>query len=219
MPALNDILARLAVVPTTTALLGLAVTAGLLVAMMDWRISVLALVVQYGLAGLLLTRIIRPEIALIKTLAGAMICVVLYVTARRAGWGHPKSDDEEEPPNAWLMALTRGLPFRVLSALMGIALAFSAAVRQPLPNVSLEVTFAAITLGMMGILCITLSGEPLKAGIGLLTAISGFDMFYSSVEQSLAVVGVLGIVNFMIALAIAYLATAQAHVAQEGEKA
>ena len=63
MPTLNEILAQLAIVPTTTALLGLAITAGLLIAVPDWRASVLALVAQYIRAGLLLTRVIRPEIA------------------------------------------------------------------------------------------------------------------------------------------------------------
>jgi hypothetical protein len=63
---------------------------------------------------------------------------------------------------------------------------------------------------MMGMFGIALAGEPLKGGMGLLTVMTGFEMFYSSVEQSLAVVGILGVVNFMIALAIAYLTTSQA---------
>jgi len=210
MPTLNEILARLAVVPTTTALLGLAVTASLLIALTDWRASVLALVAQYVLAGLLLTRVIRPEIATIKTLIGAMICVVLYVTARRVGWGRLPLEEGEEPPSWWLLALMMGVPFRILAALMALALAFSAALRMPLPNVPLEVTVGGFTLGMVGIFAIALAREPLKGGIGLLTAITGFEMFYSSVEQSLVVVGFLGLVNLGIALGISYLTTSQA---------
>jgi len=215
MPTLTDILVRLAVVPTTTALLGLAFTAGLLIAVTDWRASVLVLVAQYILAGLLLTRVIRPEIAAIKTLTGAMICVVLYVTARRVGWGKLPLEEGEEPPSWWLLALMMGVPFRILAALMGLALAYSAALRIPLPNVPLEVTFGAFTLGMMGVFAIALAREPLKGGIGLLTVITGFEMFYSSIEQSLAVVGFLGLVNFMIALGISYLTTSQAVADEE----
>ena len=210
MPTLNEILARLAVVPTTTALLGLAVTASLLIALTDWRASVLALVAQYVLAGLLLTRVIRPEIATIKTLIGAMICVVLYVTARRVGWGRLPLEEGEEPPSWWLLALMMGVPFRILAALMALALAFSAALRMPLPNVPLEVTVGGFTLGMVGLFAIALAREPLKGGIGLLTAMTGFEMFYSSVEQSLVVVGFLGLVNLGIALGISYLTTSQA---------
>jgi len=210
MPTLTEILARLAVVPTTTALLGLAVTASLLIALTDWRASVLALVAQYVLAGLLLTRVIRPEIATIKTLIGAMICVVLYVTARRVGWGRLPLEEGEEPPSWWLLALMMGVPFRILAALMALALAYSAALRMPLPNVPLEITVGGFTLGMVGVFAIALAREPLKGGIGLLTAMTGFEMFYSSVEQSLVVVGFLGLVNLGIALGISYLTTSQA---------
>jgi hypothetical protein len=210
MPTLVDILARLAAVPTTVALLGLAITAGFLIALTDWRVSVLALAVQYVLAGLLLTRVIRPEIAAIKTLIGAMICLVLYITARRVGWGRLPLEEGEQPPSRFVLALMLGVPFRSLAALMALALAYTAALRMPLSDVPLEVTLGVFTLGMMGVFGIALAGEPLKGGMGLLTVMTGFEMFYSSVEQSLAVVGFLGVVNFMIALAIAYLTTSQA---------
>jgi hypothetical protein len=208
MPTLMDILARLAIVPTTAALLGLAVTAGLIVAVTDWRASVLALAVQYILSGLLLTHVIRPEIAAIKTLTGAMICVVLYVTARRAGWGRLPLDEDEEQPGRFVLALIQGLPFRVVAALMGLALAYSAALQMPLANVPLEVSFGVFTLGLMGIFGVALADEPFKGGLSLLTIVTGFDLFYSSVEQSLTIVGFMGAVNFMIALAISYLTTA-----------
>ena len=207
MPTLTEILARLAVVPTTVALLGLAATAGLIVAITDWRACVFALMAQYLLAGLLLTRVIRPEIAAIKTLIGAMICVVLYITARRAGWGRLPLEEGEERPGRFQLALMLGVPFRVMTALMGVALAFSAALKLSLPNVPLEVSFGVFTLGLMGVFAIGLADEPFKGGLGLLTLITGFELFYSSIEQSLAVVGFLGVVNFMIALAISYLTT------------
>jgi hypothetical protein len=63
---------------------------------------------------------------------------------------------------------------------------------------------------MVGLFAIALAREPLKSGIGLLTAMTGFEMFYSSVEQSLVVVGFLGLVNLGIALGISYLTTSQA---------
>ena len=207
MPTLTEILARLAVVPTTVALLGLAATAGLIVAITDWRACVFALATQYMLAGLLLTRVIRPEVAAIKTLIGAMICVVLYITARRAGWGKLPLEQGEEQPSRFQLGLMLGVPFRVMTALMGVALAFSAALKLPLANVPLEVSFGVFTLGLVGVFAIALADEPFKGGLGLLTQITGFELFYSSIEQSLAVVGFLGVINFMIALAISYLTT------------
>jgi hypothetical protein len=207
MITLTEILARLSAVPTTVALLGLAATAGLIVAVTDWRASIFALLAQYILTALLLTRVIRPEIAAIKTLTGAMICLVLYVTARRSGWGRLPLQVGEQPPTRLMLILTLGLPFRIMAALMGLALAYSAALQLPLANVPLEVSMGVFTLGLMGIFAIALADEPFKGGLALLTAMTGFDLFFSTVEQSLTIVGFLGMISFMIALAVSYLTT------------
>ena len=61
------------------------------------------------LFGLLLTRVIRPEIAAIKTLIGVMICVVLYITARRAGWGKLPLEEQDRPSRLQLV-LMLGVP-------------------------------------------------------------------------------------------------------------
>jgi hypothetical protein len=162
------------------------------------------------LTGLLLTRVIRPEIAAIKTLTGAMICVVLYITARRAGWGKLPVAEDEEPPSRFMLVLTLGLPFRIMAALMGLALAYTVALQISLPDVPLEVSFGVFTLGLMGIFGIALIDEPFKSGLALLTVVTGFDLFYSSVVQSLVVVGLWGAINFAIALAISHLTAMQA---------
>jgi hypothetical protein len=49
----------------------------------------------------------------------------------------------------------------------------------------------------------------MQVGLGLLTFLSGFDLFYVALEPSLAVVGLLGAVSFIIALAAAHLRVAQ----------
>jgi hypothetical protein len=46
--------------------------------------------------------------------------------------------------------------------------------------------------------------------MGLLTFMSGFELFYAGLEQSLLVIGFLGMVNLLIALGVAYLASVRA---------
>ncbi len=46
--------------------------------------------------------------------------------------------------------------------------------------------------------------------MGLLSLLAGFEMFYTSVEPTLTIVGLLGLTNLIIGLAIAYLTTAWA---------
>ena len=63
---------------------------------------------------------------------------------------------------------------------------------------------------------IGLSETPMQVGFGLLTFLSGFDLFYVALEPSLAVAGLLGAVSFIIALATAYLRIAQVAAHSEG---
>ena len=72
----------------------------------------------------------------------------------------------------------------------------------------LVLCFACYWLALVGLLVMILTAEPLKAGLGLLTFMAGFELFYAALESSLSVVGLLGIVNLFMALAIAYLASA-----------
>jgi hypothetical protein len=46
--------------------------------------------------------------------------------------------------------------------------------------------------------------------MGLLSIMAGFELFYTAVEPTLTIVGLLGLTNLILALAIAYLTTAWA---------
>jgi hypothetical protein len=70
-------------------------------------------------------------------------------------------------------------------------------------------------LAGLGVLLIGIGETPMQVGLGLLTFLSGFDLFYVALEPSLAVAGLLGGVSFLIALAAAYLRTVQAAGAAE----
>jgi hypothetical protein len=86
LPSLYEILDQLRFITRELAVLGLFLTGGLIVLVRDWRTSLLALLAQYLLAGFVLARLILPEVALIKVLVGALICPMLYLAARQAGW-------------------------------------------------------------------------------------------------------------------------------------
>jgi len=60
-------------------------------------------------------------------------------------------------------------------------------------------------LTLSGLLILILTEDPLKIGQGLLTAIIGFELWYTTLERSLLIVGLWGAVNLLLALAIGYL--------------
>jgi len=208
VPTLSEVIARLSFLTASPAVVGLVVTASLIIMVRDWRASLAALLAQYLLLGFLLTRLIPLEVATVKTLIGALICPILYLTARRGRWGRQRDKDRPSPlPTGWEV-FPVGLPFRLLAVVLMGLVASSLLKSYPLPEVPRDIGFACYWLALVGLLVMILTAEPLKAGLGLLTFMAGFELFYAALESSLSVVGLLGIVNLFMALAIAYLASA-----------
>jgi hypothetical protein len=202
---------------------GLLITAGILVVNRDWRLSVIALTVQYFFVVLLLTRQIYLEVAAVKGLIGWLICMVFYLTERRAGTlGRPAEGEEATPAKRWhRWMMSAQASFHLLAVLLIAVAAYVAALRIPLPETEVprDITLACYLLAGLGVLLIGIGESPMQVGFGLLTFLSGFDLFYVALEPSLAVAGLLGGVSFLIALAAAYLRTVQAAAAVEEEAA
>lgn len=211
MPTLIDLLARLSFLAAMPAVAGILITAGLLVVSRGWRLNVITLTLQYFFVVLLLTRLIRPEVAAVKGLIGWMICMVFYLTERRASALERSVAAEGAAPSQrwrrWVMSARAS--FCLLAGILVSVAAYTAVLRIPLPEVPTDVTLACYLLAGLGLLLIGLSEAPMQVGLGLLTFLSGFDLFYVALEPSLAVTGLLGAVSFLIALATAQLRVAQ----------
>jgi hypothetical protein len=220
---MTDFLAALSGLPSTTVAIALIVTASLLVMLEDWRLLNILLGVEFLLIGILLivSQIdgFPAELAIVKALVGVMIVPVLYITARRARWGKDPDEEEEEAINAprqrfgWLRV--PGLALRTIITLLGVAVALSLALRGPIQFITPQsaarnISVATFALVALGLLNIALNENPLKVGLGLLTVMAGFEMFYTPVEPTLLVVALLGFVNLLIALALSYLIAAWA---------
>jgi hypothetical protein len=222
LPSLYEVLNQLQFITRELAVLGLFVTGGLMVLVRDWRASLLALLGQYLLAGLVLSRLVLPEIALIKVLIGALICPMLYLAARQAGWRADRkwllpSGDASNTTPAQDSLFPGGLAFRLLAVTLMVILAAALSRRYPLPVIPPDVGLGSYWLILIGLLILMLTEEPFKGGQGLLTAIIGFELFYTSIERSLAMVWLWAVVNLLLALAIAYLVVARGAGPSEGD--
>ena len=218
MPTVIELLASVSFLASMPAVAGVLVTAGLLVISRNWRITVTALAVQYFFVVLLLTRLIYPEVAAVKGLTGWLICMVFYLTERRASVIEQTEVPEEgKPVQRWRRwVLSARASFYLLAGMFVSVVAYTVALRFPLPEVPTDITIACYLLAGLGLLLLGLSQAPMQVGIGLLTFLSGFDLFYVALEPSLAVAGLLGAVSFLIALAAAYLRAAE--MAARGEE-
>lgn len=211
MEALSDIFAFMAGVP---AMVGLILTALIIFLTADWRLSLTALLVQYILAGLALTRFIQAEVAVVKILAGVLAVFILYLTARRVQEGKVPPPDTAAGArflgmNIVWQAGPLGLPLRLLAVVLvvlGLVRLF-ADYRPTL--VPADFAFVACWLGGMGVIGLILSSDPLRTAAAVLTILIGFDLVYAGLEPSLAIAGFFGAFTLMAALAFAYLTAVQ----------
>ncbi len=211
MPSLSEVLNQLQFISRELAVLGLFVTGGIIVLVRDWRASLLALLAQYLLAGLILAGLVTPEIALIKVLIGALICPMLYLAARQAGWQAERNAlaSRKQAGNGRGDIFPAGRAFRVLAAALMTIIAIALSQTFPLPVIPPDVGLSSYWLILVGLLILMMTGEPLKAGQGLLTAIIGFDLLYTPLEHSLTMVWLWATANLLLTLGIAYLAVVQ----------
>ena len=217
MPTFAELLAQLSFLAAMPSTFGVLITAGLLVVFLDWRISVFALACQTIFAGLLFSRVLPAQIAGVKVVVGLLICLQLFVTARQIGQRRsnsklPKGLPTEKPPqpsgSSLPSIIPTGLPFRIVAALMVIIIVWQASLLPDLalPEVSSDVAIATLGLLALGLLGLGLTEEPLKAGMFLITVLTGFELYYAAVEPALAVMALLAAMDFAVALGASYLA-------------
>jgi hypothetical protein len=217
MDVLYDIVTRLSSLSHLELMLGLLITATIIIVLEDWRLCLWALLAQYVLVGVLLVRVMPFRVALVKVIVGGMVCVILYLTARRVHWGRETVVQERHYEPSLVPALwdifPMSLGFRLVVALLAAVVSYALASRYPFADQPEGVAQALYWLVAIGLLTVILTRDPFKVGLGLLTFEAGFEVLFSIFEKSLSVAALLGVVNFLIALAIAYLTMGQIQMA------
>lgn len=168
----------------------------------DWRLGISTLALQY-LGVFALVGLSWPlELAAVKLVAGWIAGAVLGM----ALIGLP-----EEARKSEVIGLGSVL-FRLLTAGLVWLVTFSIApqLNAMIPGIKYEQVLGGIILIGMGLLQLGLTALPLRIIIGLLTALSGFEILYAVVETSALVSGLLAGVSLGLALVGAYLLTVPA---------
>ena len=216
MPNILEFLDFLSFLQGTLGIAVVLITAAIIFIVRDWRLSLLALAIQYLVVGLLSSGAIPAYMAFMKAVVGLFVTLMLYITARQVNWGNLPTDlSPEEAVQIKQDRLIRlgpymlptETPFRLL---LGIAIgllvvAITQRALLQLPVVSADMNIAIIGLAAYGLIGMSLTTEPLKAGLGLLMFMTGFELFYSSLEQSAAMLVMLATLNLILTLAISYL--------------
>ncbi len=173
--------------------LTLAAASGILLRR-DWRWNIGLLAAQYlGLFWLVQTSW-SMSLAAVKLVTGWMICAAL-------GIAHINAEEEKTVETSW----PQGRLFRLAVIGLILTVAFAGGVGlgdwlgMPLP-----VAWGGLLLISMGLLHTGITVQPFRVVVGLLTALSGFEVIYAAVESSALVAGLLALINLGLALAGAY---------------
>lgn len=210
---------RISALAAPPAVGGLVTALGLVLVARRWLFQVVGMAMVYFFVGVLHTRTLRPEVVLVKFLIGAVVCLALGATGQASAGsvagGERGGEETEEAvsPSRWRNFLrprwSDDAPLRALALGAALLAAYAGSLRFPLPQVSSLVGLACYLLGVVGLFLAGMAEEPLGAGLGLLVFLNGFDLFFSALEPSLVVAGLLGLMQFLITLAVAYLALAR----------
>lgn len=177
-----------------------ALTSGLLVALHRPRWLLAGLLVQYLTLIWLAQGPYGLVLGLVKAVTGVLTVLILGLSVRGIDGGDNRSQTLVDRPIfravAALITLLAGLGLR------GYGL-------RALPQLAPELVAAGTWLLVSGLVQTGLFSRPLRVGIGVLTFLSGFEIFYASVEPSLAVAAMLAGVHLGLGLMTGYLVRSQ----------
>ena len=105
-------------------------------------------------------------------------------------------------------ALSTVALLRLLTVCLAVLVFLPLHSRLALPALPSDLGLVCTWLWLMGFLALALSDEPLRAGLGLLTVLAGFQLFYAALEPSATAIGLLGSLDLLLGLAVAYLMVA-----------
>lgn len=211
MSDLALLLQRLSQLATAPLLAALVLSVILVALVRNWRLALPVMIGQYVVVGIMLTRVSQPGVAVIKLLAGILVCLSLSIAAQRADdlravRGESVAAERIRHP-AW-----RSVPAQVLLRAVATALvlttAFGAASRFPLPKLAPDLALAAYSLIGTAALVVATAPEALNAGLGLLMLISGVELAYAPLEPSVSVAVLLGFTTLGLGVALSYLTLA-----------
>ncbi len=202
--SLADLFRQLSILIGLPAVLLACAGAAAIVVARDWRLSLFGYALVSLMLALLLSQIIPTEWALMQAIAGGLIAVILFLSARQLRWT-PDTGQRWELRWPNLASLTS---FRLLALVL--AAASFAVVRGRITIPGLDPLFrdALLWLVMMSLLGLSLHSEPLHAGLSLLVFLGAAELLVFTLFQRRMLVGLWMGGQILLGLAIAYLVVA-----------
>jgi hypothetical protein len=200
----NGILLILAAVCVT-------LTSVLILSTKVWRFALGFLAVQFVGVFVITAQIWPFEMAIVKLVAGWMSVAIIWLAAGEyihiSSGNTPASVTTIESKKSFPTNKAIERPFLLLTATL-VGLVITSQIQEIstwTSGVPVEMLWSALILVGVGFLILGFTDQIMTTILGLLTALSGFELFYAPMQNSLLVTGMLACLNLGIAFAGAYL--------------
>jgi hypothetical protein len=202
--SLSDLFRQLSLLIGLPAVVLAGIGAAIVIIVRDWRAVLFGYALMSVMLALLLSRLIPAEWALQQAVAGGLVAVMLFLSARQLSVPRQPGVSRE---GSWprVASLT---PFRFMA--VGLLVVVYLSVRESITLPGLEPLFrdAVVWLAFVGLLGLALHEEPLHAGLSLLIVFAAAEIVVFALTQRRMIVGLLQAGQVLLGLAIAYLALA-----------
>lgn len=168
-----------------------------MLALASRRTLVVPLMLQYVLVATLSGADLADPIFFLRLTLGAAISIIVYITGAHLDKGLADADPGRLPRGLGRSFSLVAMAWAMLTAL-GVWNAY------PLTNLSASLVLAAYTLVLVGATMTMVSADPVRMGVGALLLLSGVEAVYLTLEPSLLVVALMGILSILVALAVSY---------------
>lgn len=211
MVTMEELLGNLAFLQGIPAVLLVVLTGALLLFLRDWRWSLAVLATQYVIAALLFAWILEPQMAGLKLIMGLFTCIILYLTGRQVDWGKYLVDINEgvsrsgRPVTIGPLTMPADMLLRPALALIVGAVCLLFLPRSEEAMLPGALAVGAYMLVVLGLSTLGVHLRPYKAGMGLLTFLTGFDLLYSALAFSNTLLVFFTVAHLAAALIVTYL--------------
>ncbi|MBC7234644.1 MAG: hypothetical protein H5T69_02295 [Chloroflexi bacterium] len=197
MNRLGEIVAAITALSANQIVLGLVALSAFMLVIEDRRIVLIPLVAQYILLAVLSSSVLYRPVMWVRWGLGIAIGLLLYITASHM----------QRRQIASLAGRSRPLPsmgflFRIFSFALSALAAYGLWRAYPSSSIPPESNLAGYLLMIVGIVMMISGVGPLRAGLGVLVFMNGFEAWYFFLERSLLAGALLGALDILAALGI-----------------
>ncbi len=203
VPTLDTFLARV----TPLAQEGAVGLSLLLVAFMlvfsDWRFALAAFALVHVLVGILLTRLLPPEWALLPWIVGGLVGVMWFLSARRV-----ESIQRKQEKRPWWLPrwrLNASTLMRLALVLLLLVVVYSQRPVVALPDLDPDLAQLATFLALAGLVGLGLGDRPMRWGFGLSLWVLTAHFAVPALRTDVNTVALLAGLELLLGFAISYL--------------